>query len=65
MGDTNLSELEHQIGLLEYEIDGNAEFVQEIISLEERIDQDREFTHVLNNEKLRSFFRTIKSLSIS
>ena len=31
----------------------NAEFEQEIVSLEERVDRDREFTHVLNKQKLR------------
>ena len=31
----------------------NAEFEQEMVSLEERVDRDREFTHVLNKQKLR------------
>ena len=35
-----------RFGLLELESHGNAEFEQEMISLKERVDQDREFTHV-------------------
>ena len=30
---------------MEFESHGNAEFQQEMISLEERVDRDREFTH--------------------
>ena len=50
MGDTILSEWEHQIwfGLLEVESHKIAEFEQETISLEERVvDRDRQFTYVL------------------
>lgn len=34
-------------------------FEQEMISLEERVDWDREFTHGLNKQKPCSFLRTI------
>ena len=42
-----------RFGLLEVESHKNAEFEQEMISLEERVDCDREFTDVLNRQKLR------------
>ena len=48
-----------RFGILEFEIHGNAEFEQEMISLEERVDQNTEFTLVLNKQRMRSFFRTI------
>ena len=40
-------------GLLKVESHKNAEFEQENISLEERVDWDRGFTDVLNRQKLR------------
>ena len=42
-----------RFGLLKVESHKNAKFEQEMISLEERVDWDREFTYVLNNQKLR------------
>ena len=48
-----------RFGRLEFEGHGNAEFEQEMVSLEERVDRDREFAHVLSKQKLRSFFCTI------
>ena len=48
-----------RFGILEFDIHGNAEFEQEMISLEERVDQNTEFTLVLNKQRMRSFFRTI------
>ena len=41
-----------RFSVLEVESHKNAEFEQEIISLEERVDRDREFTDVLNKQKL-------------
>ena len=38
---------------LEVESRKNAEFEQETILLEEKVDGDREFTYVLNKQKLR------------
>ena len=38
---------------MEVESHENAEFEQETISLEERVDRDRELTYVLNRQKLR------------
>ena len=38
---------------MEVESHKNPEFEQETISLEERVDQDREFTYVLNKQKSR------------
>ena len=39
--------------LLEVDSHKNAEFEQEMTLLEERVDRDREFTDVLNRQKLR------------
>ena len=44
-------------GLLEVESHKNAEFEQETISLEERVDRDREFTYVLNKQKLPFLYK--------
>ena len=45
-----------RLSLLEFEIHGNGKFEQKMISLEEILDQDREFTHVLNKQKCVLFF---------
>ena len=41
-----------RFGLLEVKSHKNADFEQETISLEKRVDRDREFTYVLNRQKL-------------
>ena len=48
-----------RFGLLKFDIHGNAEFDQEMTSLEKSIDPYRKFTHGLNKQKLRYFVRTI------
>ena len=40
-----------RFGLLKVESHKNAEFEQKVISLEERVGRDREFTYVLNKQK--------------
>ena len=47
-----------RFGLLEFEIKGNDEFEQEMISWKERVNRDREFTR-FEQVKLRSSFRSI------
>ena len=52
-----------RFGLFQFESHKNAECEQEMMSLEERIDRDREFKHVLNKQKLR--FSRKSALSIN
>ena len=51
-----------RFGLFQFESDKNVEFEQEMMSLEERIDRDREFTHVLNKQNLRFLHRSTLSI---
>ena len=44
------------LNLLEFKIHGNSQFEQKMISLEEILDQDKEFTNVLNKQKCILFF---------
>ena len=52
-----------RFGLFQFESHKNAEFEQKMMSLEETIDRDREFTHVLNKQKLRFFHKSTLSIN--
>ena len=53
-----------RFGLFQFESHKNAEFEQDMMSLEGRIDRDREFTHVLNKQKLRFLHKSTLSIKI-
>ena len=52
-----------RFGLFQFESHKNAEFEQEMMSLEERIDRDKEFTHALNKQKLRFLHKATLSIN--
>ena len=52
-----------RFGIFQFKSHKNAKFEQEMMSLEVRIDRDREFTHVLNKQKLRFFHKSTLSIN--